>query len=47
VEQLSEWSSNILEDLKNEYVTVPKVLDSDESTDVELAENNMVEQVAA
>ena len=44
---LSEWSSNILEDHKNEDVNVTEALDSDESADVELAENNMVEQVAA
>ena len=44
---LSEWSSNILEDLKNEDVNVTEALDSDESADVELAENNMMEQVAA
>ncbi|KAG2647692.1 hypothetical protein PVAP13_2KG569900 [Panicum virgatum] len=47
VKLLSEWSSNILEDLKNEDVNVTEALDSDESADVELAENNMVEQVAA
>jgi len=47
VKLLSEWSSNILEDHKNEDVNVTEALDSDESADVELAENNMVEQVAA
>ncbi|RLN33421.1 family of serine hydrolases 3-like [Panicum miliaceum] len=47
VKQLSEWSSNILENLKNEDVNETKALDSDKSTDVELEENNMVEQVAA
>ncbi|CAL5060941.1 unnamed protein product [Urochloa decumbens] len=46
VKQLSEWSSRILEDLKNGDLHVPKALDSEESTGAGLAENP-VEQVAA
>nr|CAB3455355.1 unnamed protein product [Digitaria exilis] len=46
VKQLYEWSSNILEDDKNEDVHVPNALDSEEGTGAELAEN-LVEQVAA
>ncbi|CAN6176716.1 unnamed protein product [Urochloa humidicola] len=46
VKQLSEWSSGILEDPKNGDLHVPKVLDSEENTGAELAEN-LVEQVAA
>ncbi|CAL5071072.1 unnamed protein product [Urochloa decumbens] len=46
VKQLSEWSSRILEDLKNGDLHVPEALDSEESTGAGLAENP-VEQVAA
>lgn len=45
MKQLSEWSSNILEDVKNEDVRVVNPFDS-ENTGAELAEN-LVEQVAA